>query len=95
MKDLDRFDEDFVRASKCPLTRPDTIEKLDRVRVSGMISVLGFAFVAFIGPAVGFDISGNPMFLGIVMIGAIMGMGADIKIKVLKCLSARDKTEEA
>ena len=96
MKDLDRFDEEFVRASRCPLTRPDTIEKLNRVRAMSMIGVLCFAFVALLSPVIGADfISGNPMFVGIVLIGGIMGMGADVKIKLLKCLSARDKTEEA
>ena len=96
MKSLDSSDEEFVRASKCPFTRPDTIEKLNRVRVMSMISVMCFAFVACLDPILGSDfVSGNPMFVGIVLIGGIMGIGADLKIKLLKCLGARDKTEDA
>ena len=96
MKSLERSDDEFVRASKCPLTRPDTIDKLNRVRVMGMISVSCFAFVACLDPVLGSDfISGNPLLMGFAFLGGVMGLGADIKIKLLKCLSARDKTEEA
>jgi len=96
MKSLDRSDEEFVRASKCPLTRPDTIEKLNRVRVMGVIGVSCFAFVACLDPFLGSNfIPGNPLLMGFAFMGGGMALGADIKIKLLKCLSARDKIEEA
>ena len=96
MKDqefFDKSDAEFVRASKCQLTVGDTIEKLNQVRTMGLISVACYGFVLVIGPFTGTDWISGPYISAFAVVGAVLGVSADIKIKMLKCLCAREREE--
>jgi hypothetical protein len=96
MKDQELFDKsdaDFVLASKCPLTVEDTIEKLTRVRLMGIISVACFGLVFILGGFTGTDWLSTPGVGVFAVAGAILGVSADLKIKVLKCLHARERDD--